>query len=210
MKGRGQKSEVRSPKRRAVALSSLLVWFALDSLAQEELPKLLPPHAELPPTFWEQHGVMIVIVVVVVLLLVALGIWARLRPKPAVVTPVEVQARTALEALRNRPEDGATISAVSQILRRYVIAAFELPLGEYSTAEFRQLASDSEKIGAELSSALSDFMIRCDERKFSRSDASASASTVAKALELVAIGETRRAHLRQVAVLAGQPATANA
>jgi hypothetical protein len=193
-----QRSAFRGQKCCAVVLWLLPVWLALDSLAQEELPKLLPPHGELPPTLWEQYGMAIVIVGVAVLLLLAFTIWWWLRPKPAVIVPPEIQVRTALEALRNTPEDGCTLSSVSQILRRYVIAAFELPPGEFSTTEFRQLVVANSKIGSDLAAAMSEFMLRCDERKFSGSDAALPTNTVTRALELVAMAETRHAQLRQI------------
>ena len=101
------------------------------------------------------------------------------------------------------------LSSVSQILRRYVIAAFELPPGEFSTTEFRQLVSANEKIGAELANALSEFMRQCDEQKFSGADAAGPTDAAPRALELVARGETRRAQLRQAASeLALQPTPA--
>ena len=64
------------------------------------------------------------------LALVALAVWWLTRPKPPVVVPPEVQARQALEPLRQQAEDGAVLSQVSQILRHYVSAAFALPPGE--------------------------------------------------------------------------------
>ena len=47
-----------------------------------------------------------------------------------------VQARAALEPLRGQSENGALLSRVSQILRHYVAAAFDLPPGELTTVEF--------------------------------------------------------------------------
>src|SRR5208282_4786243 len=92
-----------------------------------EIPALRPPHPEMAPTFWEQHGVGVVVCVALFLALIGIAIWFLTRPKPPVVVPPEVLARKALEPLGQRAEDGALLSQVSQILRHYVSAAFNLP-----------------------------------------------------------------------------------
>ena len=50
----------------------------------------------------------------------------------------------------SRPEDGALLSQVSQILRHYVVAAFDLPPGELTTAEFCRAIAGHARIGPEL------------------------------------------------------------
>jgi hypothetical protein len=208
---RGQRWEGRSQRCRAVALWSLSIWLALDSVAQEELPRLLPPHGELPPTFWDQSGTMVMVSVILVLLILALVVWWLLRPKPIVDQPPEIQARTALEELSSRPEDGVVLSRVSQILRRYILAAFELPSGEPTTAEFCRLIANEDKIGLELSAALASFLRQCDDRKFALANPTPPIGAVTRALELIARSESRRAPLRQTAtVQAAQPAGASA
>lgn len=204
------KSEVGGPRARAIVWVLALDFLALSSLAQEKLPALRPPLGEIPPTFWELHGTTVLVAVPVAMLLLALGIWLWLRPKPIVPVPPEVQARRALEELSKQPEDGAVISRVSQILRRYVLAVFELPVGEPTTAEFCQLIASHEKIGAELSDALASFLRQCDERKFARSGASIPLGAAAQALELVAQSEARRTQLRQMETApTAQPAAAS-
>lgn len=204
------KSEIRMTKSGAV-LWLALVCFALSSLGQEELPKLQPPLGEIPPTFWEQHGTTVMVSVPVALLVLGVGIWLLLRPKPIVPVPPEVQARLDLEKLLQQPEDGAVISRVTQILRRYVQAAFELPPGEPTTAEFCQTIAGHRKLGTELADALGEFQRRCDERKFAQSSPTTPVGTAARALELVSQGETRRAWLRQQASMeSARPATVSA
>src|SRR5882724_13350131 len=100
------------------------------------LPTLSPPYAELPPTFWEQHGIAVLISSLAAILPVGFLVWLCLRPKPKIILPPEVEARNALELLRGQSEDGVLLSNVSQILRHYFIAAFRLPPGEPTTAEF--------------------------------------------------------------------------
>jgi hypothetical protein len=139
---------------------------ATNAPAEELIPRLRPPRGEMPPTFWEQNGVWIIVACVVLLVLIALGVWWLTRPRPAVVVPPDVQARKALEPLRGKAEDGAVLSQVSQILRHYVSAAFALPPGEMTTADFCRAIADQGRLGTELSAALGDFLRRCDERKF--------------------------------------------
>ena len=170
------------------------------------LPQLAPPYAELPPTFWVQHGVVVLVLALMVILAVALIVWIKIQPEPVVITPPEVQAREALEALRPRTEDGAVLSQISQILRRYFSSAFDLPPAELTTTEFCLMLSRAEKVGGELSATVADFLRQCDERKFSTAPSDLPFGATVRALELVAQGEARRAQLRQLAA-AQAPAT---
>ena len=149
------------------------------------------------PTFWEHYGVWVVIVSVLLLMLVCGIAWLLTRPKPPVIVTPEVQASQALEPLRQQPEDGALLSRVSQILRHYVTAAFDLPPGELTTAEFCAMIATHSSIGPELSVALSDFLHECDQRKFSQSSPAAPFSATAQALKLIDQAQTRRLALAQ-------------
>ena len=113
------------------------------------------------------------------------------------VVPPEVQARQALEPLRQQPEDGALLSRVSQILRHYVAAAFDLPPGELTTAEFCRAIAGHGRIGPELSAALSDFLRQCDQRKFAPPAPVPPFSAVAQALKLIDQAQIRRRALAQ-------------
>ncbi len=166
---------------------------ATNSESTNVLAKLLPLYGEVPPTFWEQRGALVVVAGLVVLALSAFIIWRLLCPKSKVILPPAVQARTALEVLRQIPEDGATLSHISQILRSYFIAAFQLPRGELTTAEFSRAISGHEQIGAELVASVVGFLGRCDEQKFSPTKIVASSGAVDQALALIAQGEARRA-----------------
>lgn len=203
------KSEIRMTRSGGL-LGLALVCLALRGLAQDAMPKLLPPLGEIPPSFWEQHGNTVMISALFGLLLLAFGVWLLLRPRPVVAPPPDLQARRALEALLPQPEDGQAISRASQILRRYVQAAFQLPAGEPTTTEFCELIANRDDIGEPLTRVLADFLRQCDERKFARSESSPALGAAARALELVGQGEARRAELRQQASdPASQPATAS-
>ena len=164
-----------------------------NSEATNALPKLSPPYAELPPTFWEQHGTMLWFVGIGIFLLAGLVVWLCLRPKPKAILPPAVQARNALEGLLNSDENGARLSKVSQILRHYFIAAFQLPPGELTTAEFCRVIASCEQVGGQLAATVSDFLHRCDEQKFSPAKSAAALGAVNQALALIESAEARRA-----------------
>ncbi len=174
-----------------------------NSNAPEAIPALRPPHAEIPATFWDQYSAWVILAGVLVAALVGLAIWFFTRPKPPVVVPPEVLARRVLEPLRQQVEDGALLSRVSQVLRHYVAAAFDLAPGELTTAEFCRAITGHPLIGPELSAALSAFLRLCDQDKFSPPAPVPPLSAVAQALKLIDQAQARRLALAQSA---GQPA----
>jgi hypothetical protein len=179
----------------------LLTVFSLRGQTNSETTNapltLSPPYGELPPTFFEQHGTILMLAGFGSIALAALGLWLIFRPRPKLIIPPEVQARQALEVLRARPENGAVLSRVSQVLQNYFMVAFKLAPGELTTTEFCREISENEGIGVELSNAASDFLRDCDARKFSATTGSATLDAAKRALKLVEQAEQRRARLRQ-------------
>jgi hypothetical protein len=197
MKGGMKKDGSRMMKPGA---SWAALGFALSSTpmlgqSTNDIPPLRPALPEIPPTLWEQHGGLIVVLGVLAVALVAAAIWWLLQPKPPVPVPIEIQTRQQLEHLKNQPADGKTLSLVSQVLKRYVAAAFELPPGEMTTTEFNGTARASDKVGSQLATKISAFLQQCDEQKFSPT-VEIQTSACARALELFQAGEARRAELR--------------
>jgi hypothetical protein len=170
---------------------------ATNSPGPDDIPPLPPPHAEIPATFWDQFSGWVILAGVLMVALVGAAIWFLTRPKPPVVVPPEVQARKALEPLRQQPEDGALLSRVSQLLRHYVASAFDLPPGELTTAEFCGAIAGHPVIGPELSAALSAFLRLCDQDKFSPPAPVPPLSAVAQALKLIDQAQARRLALAQ-------------
>jgi hypothetical protein len=166
--------------------------------------QLLPPYGELPPTFWEQHGTSVAAGVIVIIVLAAWGFWRVRRIRPETVIPPEAQARQALERLRTRSEDGAVLSEVSRIVRNYFVAAFQLPPGEFTTAEFNRAMAGHKYIAPELADAATRFLRHCDERKFSPTPEPAPPGAANQALELIGLGESRLAQLRGSAPVQGK------
>src|SRR5258708_7023105 len=103
------------------------LYAATNTSSSDELPVLRPPHPEIPPTFWEQNRTLAVALGVLLSILACGLVWWVRRARQAVVVPPEVQARRALDELKNKAEDGAVLSRISQVLRRYFAAAFWLP-----------------------------------------------------------------------------------
>ena len=178
----------------------LLGMTANGQLDTNLIPVLAPPAAEVPPTFWEQHQTAIILGGLALLVFEVIYWGARLRPAAPAVLPPETEARQALSACASQPEDGKLLSEVSRILRRYTAAAFMLPPGEATTAEFCARLAGNERIGAELGGHIAHFLRECDERKFSPVSVAAPLNAVTSALDLVERAETRRAAFRQTPV----------
>ena len=178
-------------------MSSPHFVLAATNTNADSIPPLLPPRAELPPSFWEEHGTSVVLCGIALLGLICIAVWWLSRKRPQAVAPPEVQAREALALLQNRAEDGALLSRVSQILRRYYVQAFELPPNELTTTEFCALIAGAQKIGPQLAASVSEFLRRCDQRKFAPAAEPEPLGGVAQALNLVELGEARRAELRR-------------
>ena len=156
------------------------------------LPALSPIYPEIQPTFWERDGIAVVIAGIVFFILVGLIVWLLRRPRPAVTVPAAVVAREALAGLLRQPENGNVLSEISQILRRYLIAAFGFPAAELTTAEFSAVLAGSQKISAELAQAISSFLRECDQRKFAPINPNHPLNAAARALELVELAERHR------------------
>jgi len=157
------------------------------------LTALAPAYGELPPTFWEQHQTAIVIGGFIFIIAQSLFLWKllmRLQPR---VEPPENLARAALNRLLDEPEDGKLLSEVSQILRRYIGAVFQMRGEELTTSEFTAEILQHEKIGPELAGKISGFLRECDARKFAPDKNAASLDAVETALDFITQLEPRRA-----------------
>ena len=194
----------RSSKRRGgclerwalnVQCSMFLLLLSVASVRAQstnDLPVLAPPYGELPPSFWAQHETAIIVGGFALLAVVFLFLRVWLRPETPVIVPPEILARRTLEKLQAQPEDGKVLSEISQALRRYLAAAFNLPGGEMTTAEFCATLAADKKMDAELMQTISNFLRECDARKFSPASFVAPLNAAGRALELVSAAEVRR------------------
>ncbi len=158
----------------------------LHAQPSNALPALVPAYAELPPTFLEQHEMIVIIGVFALIISVAFVVWKIFHPRPAPILPPEKITRDALARLQVQPEDGKLLSEVSQILRRYVGAVLQMPGAELTTAEFCSALARNEKIDSQLGESVSSFLCECDVRKFSPAAGAAPVNAVSRALEIVA------------------------
>jgi hypothetical protein len=178
-----------------IVCASVVGLFAASSLFAQvpiPIPQLKPPHGELPPTYWEQHGGQTIGAVVVFLILAAAIIWWLRRPRNVVIEAPAVIARRALEQLRARQAKEVLVVEVSRILRRYLIYGLALPPDELTTTEFYLALRTHRQIGAELAKSVNAFLRRCDERKFSPQPPSEAWDAVGEANELVGQIETAK------------------
>ena len=183
----------------AYAALAFLSFASNPALAAEEpIPALRPPRAELRPSFWQQHGWWVAVAAIILLGAVAVWLRWRRRSPPVPVTPPDVLARSALEALRGRPEDIALVAEVSGIFRHYVIAAFNLPPDELTTAELHRALQSHPQASAELVAEIIEFLSRCDEYKFAPAHPASPFGAVTGALELIAKTEAQRKQAQQV------------
>ena len=183
----------------AYAALAFLSFASNPALAAEEpIPALRPPRAELRLSFWQQHGWWVAVAAIIVLGAIAVWLRWRQRSTPVPVTPPDVLARSALEALRGRPEDIALVAEVSGIFRHYVIAAFNLPPDELTTAELHRALQSHPQASAELVAEIIEFLSRCDEYKFAPAHPASPFGAVTGALELIAKTEAQRKQAQQV------------
>jgi hypothetical protein len=165
--------------------------------------ELRPPRGEIGLPFWEAHGSKVIAASLAGILALGLGVWRLARPRPTPPVPPEVEARAALKQLAAQAETGHTLSAASQVVRRYFIAAFSLPPQEMNTREFSQVLHSLDAT-APLASRVIGYLQVCDERKFSPRQAAGPWGAAARALELIELAEQRRQEL--AAPTASKPA----
>jgi hypothetical protein len=158
---------------------------------------LNPPRGEILPTFWEQYGGWVIVLSALLIAVIAFVVWLTTRPKAILQVPWPVQARAELQPLRKQPEDGILLSRISRILRYHIALGFGLPLSETTTAEFCRAIADSEKVGPEISSEITEFLKECDLRKFGSSPPPlATFDGVVRCLKIIDKAEKRLADLQ--------------
>jgi hypothetical protein len=181
---------------------------AAEPNGASELPasSLNPPRGEIPPSFWEQYGVWVIAASILALAVIAAGVWFLTRPKPEQKEPCVVAARQELKALADKEEDSTLLVCTSQILHRYIAASFSMPADQMTTREFCDGMFKNSELGAELARETSEFLQRCDVKKFAQAPPKGSLCAVATALAIIDRAEQRLAHLHQSAVAAGASA----
>ncbi len=158
------------------------------------------------PSFWEQHGWLVVLGAVVVLGAIAVGVWRSRRPKPVVEVSPEVTARQALEALRRQTEDVTLVGEVSRIVRRYLLGVFVLQNDELTTEELLKEVRACFQSDPDLLAVLGKLLHECDARKFAPLPQPAEGPIVPRALDLIARLQSHRHQAAQAASSPSMPA----
>jgi hypothetical protein len=145
-------------------------------LLAENATDIVPPvnYSLVPP--W-----MIFVASLLVLTIIGLAVWYGRKlfqkDKPA-PTPRE----RALGALNEIEKDVERINPyqfsirVSEILRRYVMEQFDLPMTRQTSVEFLNAISSAANFSEDEKTLLADFLNRCDLIKFARYEATPSDS----------------------------------
>ena len=137
----------------------------------QALPDIAPPvnYSLVPP--W-----MIFVGSLIVLTIIGLAIWYGrrfFRKKQVTLSPRE-RALAALSEIENEVEKIAPYQfsiRVSNILRRYVVEQFDLPMTRQTSVEFLNAIASAPNFGDEEKALLADFLNRCDLIKFARYEA---------------------------------------
>jgi hypothetical protein len=140
-------------------------------LLAQALPDIAPPvnYLLVPP--W-----LIFVGSLIILTIIGLAIWYGRRffcKKQVTLSPCE-RALAALSAIENEVEKIAPYQfsiRVSDILRRYVVEHFDLPMTRQTSVEFLNAIASAPSFGDEEKALLADFLNRCDLIKFARYDA---------------------------------------
>ena len=140
-------------------------------LLAQALPDIAPPvnYSLVPP--W-----MIFVGSLIVLTIIGLAIWYGrrfFRKKQVTLSPRE-RTLAALSEIENEVEKIAPYQfniRVSNILRRYVVEQFDLPMTRQTSVEFLNAIASAPNFGDEEKALLADFLNRCDLIKFARYDA---------------------------------------
>jgi hypothetical protein len=145
-------------------------------LLAENATDIVPPlnYSLVPP--W-----MIFVACLLALTIIGLAIWygRKLLQKGK---PVPTPRERALAALNEIEKNVERINPyqfsirVSDILRRYVMEEFDLPMTRQTSVEFLNAIGSAASFGDEEKALLTDFLNRCDLIKFARYEATSSDS----------------------------------
>ncbi len=137
-----------------------------------DIRDIAPPVEVFPYPLW-----MVVAAAAVVALVLALAVWLLvrlLRRRPA---PVPLPHEIALAALQLAREQLSTLDPyafsirVSDILRDYLVAKFDLPARLQTSDEFLRTLENFAKFSSGTKLQLAQFLAKCDLIKFARINA---------------------------------------
>ncbi len=169
----GEARKLRTPKASLEVRSAVDAASTIKDLRPETGPVDLAP--ETPRRF-----VMLITVLAALALAAAVGVkwWMRRREEMAREPPPPPAHETALEELRRIRELGLLEAGriaeytdlISDVLRRYLEARFDLPAPERTTEEFLDVIARAPVLDRARKRFLADYLARCDLVKFAAED----------------------------------------
>ena len=156
----------------------------------DEIPPLRPPKPEMPPGFWEQHGLLVSVTGLVILVLLIL-LWRMVsRPRPPVIPAPATVARQSLEPLRHQAGDAVLSTHVSGILRTYLIRALGLPDEQLTSIELSARLGSHPGVTPHVATAAAELLRGMEHQRFNADSINADATVVQRALALIDQVET--------------------
>ena len=148
----------------------------MQLLAQETIHDIAPP-----VDYWLIPPWMIFLGCVIALALIGLAIWygRKLFRKQKPTRSARERALDALATMENQIDQMPPYQfsiGVSDVLRRYVLQQFDLPMTRQTSIEFLNAIALAKKFSDDEKSLLADFLNRCDLIKFARYEATADES----------------------------------
>ena len=140
-------------------------------LLAQALPDIAPP-----VNYWLVPPWMMFVASLIVLTIIGLAIWygrKLFRKQQPTPSPRE-RALASLSRIESEVEEIAPYQfsiRVSNILRRYVVEQFELPMTRQTSVEFLNSISSAANFSDNEKTLLADFLNRCDLIKFARYEA---------------------------------------
>jgi len=144
--------------------------------------KLAPPREPIP-SFWQgQRWEIAGLLAVIICCAIALKRLEKNKKTPSV--PASAQALRELEALRGRPQ-AELATETARVLRRFVLARFDLLPEEPTTAELSGALQRQGGVPRDVAGRVADFLRRCDALKFSPDATAPETDLLTEAFEIV-------------------------
>ena len=137
---------------------------ALGAIKAEPIPDLRPPRPEIPAPVAKDDRLPWLLGVAGLGFIAAVVCWPRRKPVHAPPPPYLV-AQRELGALRAESSLATPVS-VSAVLRRYAVAAFDLPGSGVTAEEVASGLAARRSCPVELANAAWQFLAECDVAKF--------------------------------------------
>lgn len=152
-----------------------MILAAISQATPEAIRDIAPPVDVFPYPVWVVVLAALLAIALLGGLITGVRLWMRSRPGPPPISP-RTKALRDLERLRMQlpqTEPYAFSIAVSDVLRDYIAAAYDLHARQQTSPEFLAAISGTPRFSDDDRQLLARFLERCDLIKFARIDAGA-------------------------------------